>query len=162
MNPTQLSIDLLAVDEGFDPWPYVDTEGYPTWGYGFKIGYKLQPIEDFAYLPTMPEPVGHAWLVEKVADLVQEIQENSITREVYEAAGDAVRKAVIISMCYQLGQHGFRQFKNTIDCILMEDYDGAANEMLDSKWARTQTPNRAERMADMMRFGEIDDYYLRN
>lgn len=59
------------------------------------------------------------------------------------------RQAVVISMIFQLGAHGFNQFRKMIAALNVGDYDLAAKEMLDSVWAK-QTPDRAARMQKMM------------
>ena len=59
------------------------------------------------------------------------------------------RKNVVIDMCFNLGLSRFLGFKKTIAAIEMGDYEEAAIEMLDSKWA-IQVGNRAKKLAWMM------------
>lgn len=66
---------------------------------------------------------------------------------------DENRQAIVAGMIFQLGSEGFAEFRNTIRLIAAGDYAGAAEEMLNSKWAR-QTPARAERMAHIMETGD--------
>ncbi len=63
-----------------------------------------------------------------------------------------IRKAAMIDMCFNLGLTRFRKFKKMIEAINNTDYNLAADEMLDSKWAR-QVGNRAKELAGMMRAG---------
>lgn len=65
---------------------------------------------------------------------------------------DDVRRGVIICMAYQFGTNGVANFKKMCAALRIRDYNTAAVEMLDSKWA-TQTPARANRMARIMRSG---------
>ena len=58
---------------------------------------------------------------------------------------------VVMNMAYQLGVSAFSKFKKTIYLIANNDYKGASTEMLDSKWARTDTPRRAKELSDRMR-----------
>ena len=60
------------------------------------------------------------------------------------------RKIALVSMVFQMGERGVSKFRNMIKCIEMQSFDIAATEMLDSVWAR-QTPNRAKRLAEMMK-----------
>jgi lysozyme len=53
-------------------------------------------------------------------------------------------------MCYQLGLSGFSKFKKTIYYLETQQYDEAADEMLDSLWAK-QTPNRAKELSNIIR-----------
>lgn len=66
---------------------------------------------------------------------------------------DEARQGVIIGMLFQLGIAGFAQFKRTHSAIAEGRYTEAASHMLVSKWAG-QTPERAKRMAKIMRTGE--------
>lgn len=62
-----------------------------------------------------------------------------------------VRQAVLVSMCFQLGSlKGWPKFRAA---LALGDYAKAAEEGLDSLWAR-QTPNRAHRQMQMMQTGE--------
>ena len=55
-----------------------------------------------------------------------------------------------MNMNYQLGVSAFSKFKKTIKYISDKDYQGASTEMLDSLWARVQTPRRAKELSDRM------------
>ena len=57
---------------------------------------------------------------------------------------------VILNMCYQLGVTGTSKFRKAISALQEGDWEDAANEMLDSLWAR-QTPNRAKELSDIIR-----------
>lgn len=66
---------------------------------------------------------------------------------------DDVRQSVLVCMAFQLGVNGVANFKRMIAALIARDYAAAAREMLDSNWAKVQTPARAQRMAEMMRTG---------
>ena len=57
---------------------------------------------------------------------------------------------IIIEMVFQLGKTGVSKFKNMWKALSGLQYSAAADQMLDSRWAK-QTPNRANGMADIMR-----------
>ena len=57
---------------------------------------------------------------------------------------------LIIEMVFQLGKTGVSKFRNMWKALSTLDYSTAAEQMLDSRWAK-QTPNRANGMADIMR-----------
>ena len=65
---------------------------------------------------------------------------------------DDLAKETIIEMVFQLGESGVSKFRNMWKALQKEppQYDVAATEMLDSRWAK-QTPNRAKEMSDHMR-----------
>ena len=56
-----------------------------------------------------------------------------------------------MNLSYQLGVSGFNKFKKTIFLLAHKDYKGASTEMLDSKWARVDTPARAKELSDRMK-----------
>ena len=66
--------------------------------------------------------------------------------------GDAVREAVLIGMCFQLGAAGLAKFHDTLAWIARRDWEAAARQGLESAWAK-QTPARAQRAMEMMRTG---------
>jgi lysozyme len=55
---------------------------------------------------------------------------------------------VLVNMCFQLGKKGLSSFKNMKAAIEDENFTLAAVEMMDSRWAEDQTPQRAKRLAD--------------
>ena len=61
------------------------------------------------------------------------------------------RKGTLSRMVYQLGLEGAKGFKNTLSAIEEGDFSKAANEMLDSKWFKQDTPTRAANEAYIMR-----------
>ena len=58
---------------------------------------------------------------------------------------------VVYEMCYQLGIGGFSKFKKTIQFLRLGDYKACSEEMLDSRWAREQTPQRAQKLSKIIR-----------
>lgn len=65
-----------------------------------------------------------------------------------------VRQRVMVDMVFNLGMSRFLQFKNFLAGVEAEDWDTAAEEMLDSRWA-SQVGQRANRLAEAMRTDEI-------
>ena len=63
-----------------------------------------------------------------------------------------VRKVVLVDMCYNLGINRFLGFKKMLAAVKEGNYDTAADEMLNSKWA-TQVKGRAVELAQLMREG---------
>ena len=59
-------------------------------------------------------------------------------------------EGVILEMVYQLGFSGFCKFKKAIANMKDRNWKGAADEMLDSLWAK-QTPNRAKQLSEIVR-----------
>ena len=65
---------------------------------------------------------------------------------------DDLAKETIIELVFQLGETGVSKFRNRWKALESNppQYDVAATEMLDSRWAK-QTPNRAKKMSEHMR-----------
>jgi lysozyme len=63
------------------------------------------------------------------------------------------RRAVLIGMAFQMGRSRLALFKGFLSAARDEQFNHAANEMRDSRWAR-QTPKRASRLARQMETGE--------
>lgn len=66
----------------------------------------------------------------------------------------SIRQLVMVDMCFNLGISRFRKFKKMISALKRKDFDEAAKEMLDSRWAR-QVKSRSARLANMMRLNEL-------
>lgn len=66
---------------------------------------------------------------------------------------DEARKGVLVNMTFNLGLSGLLGFKNTLAKIQAGDWEGAAENMLLSKWA-SQVGDRAKRLAKQMKTGE--------
>ncbi|SOB60621.1 Lysozyme [Pseudodesulfovibrio profundus] len=66
---------------------------------------------------------------------------------------DEVRQAVLINMCFNLGISRLMQFQKMWRAISYEDWEQAAAEMLDSRWAK-QVGDRATELAAQMKSGE--------
>ena len=77
-------------------------------------------------------------------------------RDFFDSLSD-VRQAVLISMCFQIGQTGLSKFIETNRLIKARSFEDASVQMLKSKWAR-QTKNRAKRASDMMRDDKWEDW----
>ncbi len=67
------------------------------------------------------------------------------------------RRAALVNMVFQLGLTGVLKFRKMIQYLKVGNYEAAADEGLDSKWAR-QTPNRARRVTEVIRTGTFSSY----
>ena len=141
MNMNRLMKSVKA-HEGFRNKVYKDTLGKRTVGYGHLC------VEDHwednrEY--TVPE-------LERVleADLNNAIQ--GTERLCSDCPDlDDLAKETIIEMVFQLGETGVSKFRNMWKALKQSppQYDVAATEMLDSRWAK-QTPGRAKEMSNHM------------
>ena len=130
----------LRRHEGFVSHAYKDSLGYLTIGYGRLIDKEKNggiTKDEAEYL---------------LANDVNGVYESLTHYLPFFKNLDEPRQAVLLNMAFQMGVHGVRQFKNTLRLIEAGNYDGAADNMLESLWAQ-QTPNRAQEMAQQMRTG---------
>lgn len=84
-------------------------------------------------------------------DLIQ--AEIAVKKHLHVERLNKPRLAVLINMAFNLGISGLLQFKNFIYYLSMDNYERAADEMLDSRWAM-QVGGRAKELAEQMRTGE--------
>lgn len=147
---------MLVYEEGFREDVYLCSEGYPTVGYGLKLGYKDQSLEEYREFPKVPKSIASLWLSELLDELLSDLKRNNELSQLLEL--DDVRMAVVLSMCYQLGVSGFSKFRKTIQYLKDGEYDKASEEMCDSLWYR-QTTNRATRHSNMIKSGVLSQEY---
>ena len=145
------AVELIAKEEGFRPAAYHCSEGYPTIGYGQKIGERYQPLSVFQF--TLPEPVAKQWLTENIIATLNRFDDHPQLASAFVRCSQN-RQIILISMAYQLGVRGLANFKKMLGALIQGDYKGAEFQALDSKWAE-QTPNRAKRHAHTLRTGEL-------
>jgi len=148
-------LPILRYEEGFRSSPYYCSEGYPTIGYGH-----LCSTTKWDSLSTCPSYISKSdaeqLLIEEVNAKTGSMSYYSNIMAAYNACGDR-RKAILVSMAFQLGTEGLSYFQNTLRLISQRRWDDAAEAMLDSAWAR-QTPNRAQRHAEVMRSNTCAEY----
>jgi len=135
MNLEDLKNEIKK-EEGYRLEVYIDTEGFPTGGYGHKI-------IDGEEIPTTKE--GWEELFEK--DFSSACEGGMNICGDWDIKDEA--KAIIIHMVYQMGEAGVRKFKRALSHLFNKEYSLCAAEMLNSRWAN-QTPNRAKRLSDHM------------
>lgn len=134
-------MNRIKLHEGFVPKVYKDSLGFKTIGYGHFCRGDETWEEDKEYSKE------HLELVFKTDFNNALAHANSLTSgiDLNEKA-----KEVIIEMIFQLGIGGVMKFKMMWKAIREKDYSEAAEQMLDSLWAK-QTPNRAKSLSDVMR-----------
>ena len=148
-------VSLLNFEEGYSEKPYYCSEGYPTIATGKRIGPKGAPLSNYQF--TASKQLAAVWLSEELQQKVADMSAHANITAAMAACNDA-RKAILISMAYQMGADGLAKFNNTLKAVAEQRWSDAANGMLNSSWAK-QTPNRAKRHAKQMLTGEWDQEY---
>lgn len=140
----QRLMTMLHEEEGYRQFPYVCTAGYLTVGIGRNLHTRGITIEEAKILVSN----DIEYFADKLARGLPMMQYT------FFADLDEVRKTVLIDMCFNLGVAGLYKFENMFKALERKDYDSAAKEMLDSKWAQ-QVKGRAIKLAQMMKTGEM-------
>lgn len=148
----ELSLNILKKEEGFRATAYYCSEGYPTIGYGRVIGAKGSALPS----GTVNEKDEAEFVLSSIRQHISSLSVHA--SDAWEQCNTA-RRAILVSMVYQLGLSGLLKFKMALSSMSDGLFDSASLHMLDSKWA-TQTPNRAARHAEQMQLGHVIDYYL--
>ena len=127
--------EMLERHEGRANKPYRDTEGIPTIGVGHNLNYGLSDAEvDEIFAEDLT--ATRDW-VQRSIGCFSHLSEN--------------RQNVVLDMAFNL-RGKLLGFKGFLDALGAGDYGKAADEMLDSAWAK-QVKGRATELADMMRAG---------
>lgn len=127
----------LKTDEGLSLTVYECTAGFLTIGYGRNLETRGITKKEAELLLNNDIEIAQQETVlvfPKLADLSKN------------------RQAVLINMCFNLGKTGLGNFKRMLAALDAKDFERAADEMLDSKWAH-QVGLRARRLANIMRAG---------
>ena len=125
---------LIQKHEGRKKKLYLDSRGFRTIGVGRCLDKKPLTDAEVDYL---------------YANDLRDARESAEKHGWFDGLS-RVRRAVIIDMHYQLGAKGFRTFKMLNRALKIHDSKGAVHAMLDSAWAKDQTPKRAKELAKMM------------
>nr|5JEA_K Chain K, Superkiller protein 7,Endolysin [synthetic construct] len=166
LNAFNMNIfEMLRIDEGLRLKIYKDTEGYYTIG----IGHLLTKSPSLnAAKSELDKAIGRntngvitkdeaeKLFNQDVDAAVRGILRNAKLKPVYDSL-DAVRRAALINMVFQMGETGVAGFTNSLRMLQQKRWDEAAVNLAKSRW-HNQTPNRAKRVITTFRTGTWDAY----
>lgn len=146
---------MLEVEEGATGVPYDDATGHRlkapigkvTIGCGRNTDAKPLRADEIIYL--LDNDINDA--IDDCKTVLGEFE--------YRGLGE-VHQFAIINMAFTLGRAGLAKFEKTLDAIRRKEFREAADHLLDSLWAREQAPERAARVAEMLRSEQYPQYYL--
>ena len=127
--------NTLIEDEGIELKLYQCTSGKNTIGVGRNLDDR-----GISHETAMQ-------MLEEDIEIVQHEIKQSIN--FYDGLPDIVQQA-ICNLVFNMGMPRYLQFKRHLVHLRNHDFDKAADELLDSKYA-SQLPNRSKRVADMIR-----------
>lgn len=126
-------IESIIEHEGFSKTAYPDPL---SGGKPYTFGHGLTYITEYE----------SEWIV---ARRINEIRKELSSKLIFFIQLPIQAQEILIEMAYQIGVSGVLKFKKTIQSLKNRDYIEAAEEMIDSRWAR-QTPRRAHELAARM------------
>jgi lysozyme len=129
-------IKNLIADEGLRLKPYTDTVGKLTIGVGRNLDDEGITTEEALYL---------------LNNDIQRVEKELMPLPNFSQLSGP-RQRVIMEMAFNIGFQGVMNFKDMWKAIQAHDWDGAANAMLNSLWAK-EVGQRAVRLATSMRTG---------
>ena len=131
--------EMIARHEGYEPRVYKCTNGYDTIGYGFAI-------KDL----YMDKEVADLILDQKIQEMLKRILSDKDWGEWFSEKPQHIQE-VLINMIFQIGFSGVKKFRKTIQYIKDDNFLMASEEMLDSKWAKSDSPNRAKELSEIIK-----------
>lgn len=129
------SYQSLVKHEGYSKFPYTDSLGKTTIG----IGYNLSD-----------RGISDDWIKKQFDSDVSYFYSQLCKFGWYNILNED-RKIVLLDMSFMGWQH-FLKLERMISALASENYEKAADEMLDSLWAK-QVKYRAVELAEAMRSG---------
>lgn len=126
-------IERLKRHEGFRAKPYRCSAGKLTIGYGLNLDAGIS------------KEVAELLLMHEVSRIENELGKFHWFRNI-----SFPRQNILINMAYNMGIEGLLGFKKMIKALQQKDFAEAKRQMLDSKWAREDVPNRANELAEEM------------
>jgi lysozyme len=134
--------DTLKIDEGVKYEIYNDHLGYPTFGIGHLVVESDEEHGKPIGTPVSEDRVNSVF-EKDVAIMIDEAKK--IFPNLDELPEEA--QQVIVNMTFNMGRPRLSQFKKFIAGVNAGDWNKAAVEMMDSRWAK-QVGARAERLRD--------------
>lgn len=167
-------INLIASHEGYRCMPYLDTKGTLTVGIGYNLEANPLNLSAERIAQIKKHGIGE---VESKCLLLQmlEILAHQLAGKLdWWSKLNLARQAVFLDMAYNMGIVGLlgsklagssakpkkSGFKNTLACAKSNDFFGAADQILRSKFSKDVNPKnlpdgRNYRLANMMRNGRF-------
>lgn len=130
--------DQLIDHEGLELKPYRCTAEKLTIGVGRNIEDRGITEDEARYL---------------LKNDIKIVEDELLEKKPVVAGLDSVRQRVLVDMGFNLGIPTLLKFQNMWSAIEEEDFERAADEAMDSRWAK-QVGRRAERLCQAMATGE--------
>jgi len=133
-------IKMLREYEDHRKHPYRCSAGYLSIGVGRNLDTKGLSDKEILYL-----------LENDIDDCIHSVA----TKLPWAKDAKGEIQEVLVMMCFQMGIGGLLEFKKFLKALEAKDYEKAAKEGLDSKWATSDSPKRAREMMEIIRSGQV-------
>ena len=133
-------VKMLKRHEGVRSKVYKCSAGYETIGVGRNIAESGLGLSD--------DEIDYL-----LANDIKRVREELTDSYFWFPAMNEARQDALVDISFNLGQTRLRGFVKAIEAMSREQFDIAADEFMDSKWA-TQVGNRAIQVTEMIRTGE--------
>ncbi len=144
MNLEQLRKELTE-DEGCVYEVYNDHLGYPTFGIGHLVRES-----DPEHGEEIGTPVSEDRVIEAFESDIETVLSDCETLYPNFDSLPEEAQLIIANMMFNLGYPRLSKFKGMKRGVDSEDWNAAADEMVDSRWYK-QVTNRANRLVERMR-----------
>ena len=135
----------LEADEGVKYEIYNDHLGYATFGIGHLI-LDSDPEQG----SSVGTPVSESRVAEAFeSDIVQVLSDCETLYPDFESLPEDAQR-IIANMMFNMGRPRLSKFKGMKRGVDAQDWNAAADEMVDSNWYK-QVTNRADRLVNRMR-----------
>lgn len=129
--------EQLIRHEGLRLTVYDCPAGYKTVGVGRNLEGKGITEEEAMYL---------------LDNDIKDFQESLSKELLWFDSLDECRRNILTNMAFNLGVSGLLKFKNTLAAVENKNWEEAASQMLESRWAE-QVGSRAVELSELMKTG---------
>lgn len=136
----KLLVDMIKEHEGLRLKPYRCTADKLSIGYGRNLDDRGITLEEADFM-----------LRNDIQLCYHELDCFSWFRDL-----DEIRQYALVDLCFNLGLPSLLTFRKALAAMAEANYDKAADEFLDSKWAKQDVPEwRSKRVTEIIRTGEM-------
>tara|TARA_R110000744_G_scaffold58170_1_gene121440 strand:- start:219 stop:710 length:492 start_codon:yes stop_codon:yes gene_type:complete len=154
---TTVLIKQLVKHEGLMLKVYQDSLGIDTIGIGRNVKDRGFSELELHVIAKTVEEIYEKGITEEDAYFLLQTDISIVEKELSKVKPiiehiDSVRQLVLMDMAFNMGVPRLCKFVNMWAALEQQDYIKAADEMLDSKWAK-QVKSRATNLAHSMHYG---------
>ena len=148
MLPQQLT--ELQQDEGLRLYVYDDATGAPIVPGSHVIGHPTIGYGRALDISGITNTEASTLLANNLIALQADLEKLQWYVDL-----DAVRRGVILNLCYNMGVAGVQKFTRMIGYLESQDWSAASMELSNSKWATQVQRSRSTRLIEQLQTGRL-------